>query len=133
MPTYHYALTGALERRKVRKQLDIMPTYHYVQNQGKLMMQSQKKAKNLNLANFLTVEVKYIQIVNFSENYISFKLKFIFSTNFRQKNKKNGRVVFEKNIKVSDFGLILRPFCKYLQIKIFFQKSGCDFSTFIVP
>ena len=110
-----------------------MPTYHYVQNQGKLMMQSQKKAKNLNLANFLTVEVKYIQIVNFSENYISFKLKFIFSTNFRQKNKKNGRVVFEKNIKVSDFGLILRPFCKYLQIKIFFQKSGCDFSTFIVP
>ena len=133
MPTYHYALTGALERRKVRKQLDIMPTYHYVQNQGKLMMQSQKKAKNLNLANFLTVEVKYIQIVNFSENYISFKLKFIFSTNFRQKNKKNGRVVFEKNIKVSDFGLILRPFCKYLQLKIFFQKSGCDFSTFIVP
>ena len=133
MPTYHYALTGALERRKVRKQLDIMPTYHYVQNQGKLMMQSQKKAKNLNLANFLTVEVKYIQIVNFSENYISFKLKFIFSTNFRQKNKKNVRVVFEKNIEVSDFGLILRPFCKYLQIKIFFQKSGCDFSTFIVP
>ena len=55
MPTYHYALTGALERRKVRKQLDIMSTYHYVQNQGKLMMQSQKKAKNLNLANFLTI------------------------------------------------------------------------------
>ena len=25
----------------VRKQLNIMPTYHYVKNQGKLMMQSQ--------------------------------------------------------------------------------------------
>ena len=29
-----------LDRQIVRKQLDIMPTYHYVQNQGKLIMQS---------------------------------------------------------------------------------------------
>ena len=28
------------DRQLVRKQLGIMPTYHYVQNQGKLMMQS---------------------------------------------------------------------------------------------
>ena len=28
-----------LDRRIVRKQLDIMPTYHYVKNQGKLIMQ----------------------------------------------------------------------------------------------
>ena len=29
-----------LDRQTVRKQLDIMPTYHYVENQGKLTMQS---------------------------------------------------------------------------------------------
>ena len=32
--------------------------------------------------------------------------------------------VFEKNIKVSDFGLIWRAFREYLQIKNFFQKLG---------
>ena len=32
--------------------------------------------------------------------------------------------IFEKNIKVSDFGLIWRPFHKYLQLKNFFQKSS---------
>ena len=25
---------------------------------------------------------------------------------------------------ITDFGLIVRPFCEYLQIKNFFQKSG---------
>ena len=34
-------------------------------------------------------EVKYLQIANFSEKDVSFKLKVIFSTNFRPKNKKN--------------------------------------------
>ena len=29
-----------------------MPTYHYVQNQGKLMMQSRENGQNLNLGNF---------------------------------------------------------------------------------
>ena len=29
----------------------------------------------------------------------------------------------------TDFGLIWRPFREYLQIKNFFQKSSCDFST----
>ena len=41
-----------------------MPSYHYVQNQGKLMMQSRENGPNLNLGNF---EVKYLQITNFSE------------------------------------------------------------------
>ena len=40
---------------------------------------------------------------------------------------------FLRKISVSDFGLIWRPFREYLQIKNFFQKSACDFSTFIVP
>ena len=69
-------------------------------------------------------EVKYLQIANFSEKYISFKLKVIFSPNFSPKTKKSVRAVFEKNIKVSDFRLIWRPFREYLQIKNFFQKSG---------
>ena len=34
------------------------------------------------------------------------------------------RAIFEKNIEVFNFGLIWRPFCEYLQIKNFFQKSG---------
>ena len=39
----------------------------------------------------------------------------------------------QPNIEAYDFGLIWRPFRKYLQIKNFFQISSCHFSTFIVP
>ena len=75
--------------------------------------------------------VKYLQITNFSEKQVSFKLKVIFSTNLRPKTKKIVRVVFEKNIKASGFGLIWRLFCEYLQIKSFFSKIWlCDISTF---
>ena len=31
-----------------------MPTYHYVQNQGKLMMKSPEKGQKLDLGKFLT-------------------------------------------------------------------------------
>ena len=48
----------------------------------------------------------------------------MFSTNIRPKTKKIIWVAFEINIKVSDFGLIWRPFCEYLQIKIFLKKSS---------
>ena len=102
-----------------------MPTYHYVQNQGKLMMQSRENGQKPQFGQFFDdFEVKYLQIANFSEKQVSFKLKVIFSTNFRPKTKKIVRAVFEKNIKVSDFGLIWRLFREYLQIKNFFQKSG---------
>ena len=37
---------------------------------------------------------------------------------------KNSLELFLKKYQVSDFGLIWRPFCKYLQIKNFFQISG---------
>ena len=117
-----------------KKQLDIMPIYHYVGNQGKLMMRSRENGQKPQFGQFFDdVDVKYLQIANFSEKYIPVKLKVIVITNFRPKTKKIFRAVFEKNIKVSDFGLIWRPFRKYFQIKIFFQKSGCHFSTFIVP
>ena len=102
-----------------------MSTYHYVQNQGKLMMQSRENGQKPQFGQFFDdFEVKYLQIANFSEKQVSFKLKVIFSTNFRPKTKKIVRAVFEKNIKVSDFGLIWRVFCEYIQIKNFFQKSG---------
>ena len=82
-------------------------------------------ARNLNLDNFFDdFEVKYLQTSNFSEKQFSLKLQVICSTNFRPKTKKIVKAVFEKNIKVSDFGLIWRPFCKYLQINNFFQKFG---------
>ena len=67
-------------------------------------------------------EVKYLQIANFSEKQVSFKLKVILSTNFRPKTKNIVRAVFEKNMKVSDFGLIWRRFREYLQIKNFFKS-----------
>ena len=102
-----------------------MPTYHYVENQGKLIMQSRENGQKPQFGQFFDdFEVKYLQIANFSEKQFSFKLKVIFSTNFRPKTKKIVRAVFEKNIKVSDFGIIWRPFPKYFQIKKFFQKSG---------
>ena len=111
-----------------------MPTYHYVQNQGKLMMQSRENGQKPQFEQFFDdFLAKYLKIAHFSEKYISFKLKFIFSTNFIPKTKKIVRAAFEKNIKVSDFGLIWILFREYLQIKIFFKKTGCDFSTFIVP
>ena len=84
--------------------------------------------------NFDNFEVKYLEISNFSGKEVSFILKVIFSTNFRPKTKKIVGAVFEKNIKVSDFGLICRRFREYIQIKNFFSKIRlCDLSTFIVP
>ena len=82
-------------------------------------------AKNLNLVIFFDdSEVKYLQIEIFFEKYVLFKLMIIFSTNFRPKTKTIVRAVFEKNIKVSDFGVISRPFREYLQIKNFFKNAA---------
>ena len=45
-----------------------MPAYHYVQNQGKLMMQCQENGQKPQPGQFLDgFEVKYLQIQNFSE------------------------------------------------------------------
>ena len=45
-----------------------MPTYHYVQNQRKLMMQSREKGQKPQLGQFFDdFEVKYLQIANLSE------------------------------------------------------------------
>ena len=60
--------THWLDQRIVRKQLDILPTYHYAQNQGKLMIQSQENGQKPHFGQFSDdFEVKYLQIANFSE------------------------------------------------------------------
>ena len=67
-----------------------MPTHHYVQNQRKVMMQSCENDQKPQFGHiFDNFEVKYLQIANFSEKLVSFKLKVIFSTKFRPKTKKN--------------------------------------------
>ena len=102
-----------------------MPIYYYVQNQGKLMMQSRENSQKPQFGQFVDdFEFKYLQSAYFSEKQVSFKFRVLFSTNFRPKTKKIVRVVFEKNIEVSDFGLIWILFREYLQIKKFSQKYG---------
>ena len=45
-----------------------MPTYHYVENQGKLIMQSRENGQKPQFGKcFDESEVKYLQIANFSE------------------------------------------------------------------
>ena len=57
-----------LDRRIVRKQLDILPAYHYVQNQGKQKRQSQENGQKPQFGQFFDdFKVKYLQIANFSE------------------------------------------------------------------
>ena len=57
-----------LDQQIVRKQLAIIPTYHYVQNQEKLMMQSRENGQKPQFGQFFDdFEVKYLQIANFSE------------------------------------------------------------------
>ena len=100
-----------------------MPTYDYMWNLGKLIMQSRENDQKPQFGQFFDdFEVKYLQIEKFSEKWVSFKFKVIFSTNFRPKTKKIIRAVFEKNIKVSDFGLIWSLFRGYVLIKIFFKN-----------
>ena len=87
------------------------------------MMQSRENGQKPQFGQFFDdFEAKYVEIANFSEKLVSFKLKVIFSTNLRPKIKKIVAAVFEKNIKVSDFGLNWRLFREYLQIKNFFKN-----------
>ena len=49
-----------------------MRIYHYVQNQGKLMMQRRENGKNLNLGNFLTISRSNISKLQFFPRKIGF-------------------------------------------------------------
>ena len=73
-----------------------MSTYHYVQNQGKLMMQSRENCEKPPFGQFFEdFEAKYLVNINFSENQVSFKWKVIFSANFKPKTKKIVGAIFE--------------------------------------
>ena len=73
-----------------------MSTYDYVQNQGKLMMQSQEICEKPPFGQFFDdFEAKYFVNINFSENQVSFKWKVIFSANFKPKTKKIVGAIFE--------------------------------------
>ena len=49
-----------------------MPTYHYAQNQGKLMMQSRKNGQKPQFGQFFfdDFEVKYLQVTHCFEGHI---------------------------------------------------------------
>ena len=57
-----------LDQQIVRKQQDIMLTYHYVQKKGKLMMESRENSQISQFGQFFNdFEVIYLQIAHFSE------------------------------------------------------------------
>ena len=88
-----------------------MPTYHFVQNQGKLMMQSRENGQKPQFGQFSGYfKAKYQQIF--------WKIGFIQIEG--QKPKKSLQLFLKKISKC----LILGYFCDYFQIKNFFQKSG---------
>ena len=50
-----------MDQEIVRKQLDIMPIYHYVQNQEKITMESRENGQKPQFGQFLDdFEVKYL-------------------------------------------------------------------------
>ena len=123
-----------LDQRIVRKQLDIMPTYNYVQNQGKLMMQCRENRQKPQFGRFFDdFEVNISKLQIFLKNRFHSNWRSYLVLTSGRKPKKSLEPFLRKISKVSDLGLIWRPFREYLQIKNFFQKSRCDFSTFIVP
>ena len=79
-----------LDRWIERKQLDIMSTYHYVQNQRKLVMQSQDNGQKSQYRQFFDDFE-----VNISKLHIFLKNS---SSNVRPKTKQIVGAVFEKNI-----------------------------------
>ena len=99
-----------------------MPTYHVQKSRKTNNAKSRKWPKTSHWAIFLTISRPNISKLQIFQ--VSFELNVKFSTNFRSKTKKIVRAVFEKNCKVSDFGLIWRPFLEYLQIKNFFKNPA---------
>ena len=88
-------------------------------------MQSQESHQKPQFEQFFDdFQVKYLQSTNFSKKQVSFKNTVLFSTNFKSKNKKIVRAVFEKHVKVSDFGLIGDYFANISKSRIFFKNPA---------
>ena len=86
------------------------------------MMQSWENVQKFQFGQFFDdFKVRYLPILTFSEKEVSFKLKVIFSTNFRPKTRKIVRAVFEKNISVW-FWANLETFSRISPNQEFFSK-----------
>ena len=89
-----------------------MPTYHYVQNEGKLMMQSRENGEEPQLGKFFDdFEAKYLEIANFSEKCF-IQIEGHIYTNFWANLETFSRISPNQEL--------------FLKIRL------CDFSTFIV-
>ena len=63
-----YSLKLLLDLFLICKEQQILPAYHYVENQGKLILQSQENDQKPQFGQFFdNSEVKYPQIENFCE------------------------------------------------------------------
>ena len=79
---------------------------------------------------------KYLQIKNFFQKFSSRSLSYLNSPLTSCIKSEKSLEQFLRKLRyqlinqptnqpiITDFGLIVRPFCEYLQIKNFFQKSG---------
>ena len=82
-----------------RHQPEINQTPPIIMWKIKKKVQSRKNGQKLQFGqHFDDFEVKYLKIAIFSQKQVSFKLKVLFNTNFRQKTKKIVRAVFEKSV-----------------------------------
>ena len=110
-----------------------MPTYHYVQNQGKLIMYSRENSQKPQFGQFFEdSEAKYLNQIFLKNSFHSNWRLYLVQTS-GQNPKKSLELFLRKVSKVSDFGLIWSFFREYLQIKNFSKIRLCIFSTFIVP
>ena len=122
-----------LDRWIVRKQLDIMPTNHYAQNQGKLMMQSRKNEQKPQFGRFfLTISRSNISKLEiFPQNRFHSNWRSYLLLTSAQKPKKEP---FLRKISSAWFWANLETFSRISPNQDFFSKIRLSyFSTFIVP
>ena len=123
-----------LDRWIVWKELAIIPTYHYLQNQGKLMMQSQENGQKPQFGQILTISrpnISKLQI--FLKNRIHSNWRSYLALTSAQKPKNCCSRFWEKYQRVW-FWANLQTFLRISPNQFFFSKIRlCDFSTFIVP
>ena len=111
-----------------------MPTYHYVQNQGKLIMQSQENGQKPQFGQFFDnfkFKISKLQIFLKTRFYSNWRSYLVLTS--RCKTKKIVWVVFEKNMKVPDFGLIWIPFLQISPNQEFFSKIQMSFFYLYSP
>ena len=90
-------------------------------------------AKNLNLGNLWTISMSNISKLQiFLKNRINSNWRSYLVLTSDQKPKKLFLSRFWEKYQSFDFGLIWRPFSKYLQMRVFKNIRLCNFFIFIV-